>query len=701
MKTSQFQTGSMLLLTATLVVGGLGLLMLFPRLKPHHAANPPTANASSEQYTVAAIAQGQKYAEFYPSDFQTVRYPKLQAVNANSAGNGLAKSAVLARPAAVPTIVQAGNETTNPWTPQRSEQVTSEPSASHDPFSPAPTATKQNDTAPADNPFGDPSPTTIAQPTEPVRSGTTTSHVARHSTSTPPAGTGPFAPSSIYAPVTVHPVTVNVDSSAVAQQMQGIQDRFQQLLELQQAAERQKAAELDRRKNRRQRAELKEAELKEAKAATDELARSNQAVAQLETELSRLVAEFRELKTQTDARLQQLTVQTERTEVAEQAIVAYKKALDEAEARLAQSRLESSRMAEFQAAQLAQRPSNVVADQSFAPQESPVPPVPVQRPRQSRPFSPPPKAFTPPTPKPESQPRYFQPEPGADSQDFPTQSNVFQPDGFRMELEISDTDATTESLPPLPTLDGIPVERFHQESESVTYESQATTSRFEDDSPIAFAPQFGDDEPVADSHLNLSTTESFDDVLSPLEAIELPDTKSRVQSLNAVPNSFAPDDVPVQNNASVHDSRQVGFEHVYRFKMADVENGKTVVPADGPVCPHCGKLHNGYGKQGVCDAPLATARKTTTAKQVVTVSHSDDGAQKATTNSQTSSTARATVQSRNAARASNRHVQRSSAQSKQYLPQLRHPSLTTRKDEPGVLHRISSSLFNWRKPNVE
>ncbi len=527
--------------------------------------------------------------------------------------------------------------------------------------------------------------------------------MARHSTSTPQsAEAGPFSPNSVYAPFTVHPVTVNVDSSALAQQMQGIQDRFEQLLEFQQAAERRKAAELERRKHRRQRAELKEAELKEARTATDELARSNQTVAQLETELTRLVAEFRELKKQTDARLQQLTVQTERTQVAEQAIVAYKKALDEAEARLAQSRRESSRMADFQAAQFAQRPSNVVADQSFAPQESPVPPVPVQQPRQSRPYAPSPKAFTPPTQT--AKPRNFEAAPKTDSRDFPSQSNVFQPDGFRMALEISEADTATESLPPLPTLDGIPVERFHQETESATYDSQAATSKFEDQRPIALAPKFVDNEPVADSRLNMSTTESFEDVLSPREAIELADTKSRVQNLNAVPNPYVPD------NASVHDSRQVGFEHVYRFKMADVENGKAVVPADGPVCPHCGKLHNGYGKQGVCDAPQTTARKTTT--QVVTVSHSDDGAQKATTSSRTSSTAHSTqarstqarsttVQARNAARASNRHVQRSSAHSKQYLPQLRNPSLTTRKDEPGILHRISSSLFNWRKPNVE
>ena len=210
----------------------------------------------------------------------------------------------------------------------------------------------------------------------------------------------------------------------------------------------------------------------------------------METELSKLIVEFRELKTQTDAQLKQLTLQADRTRVAEQAVTAYKKALDDAERRLAESAV----------TRIARQPTNALADYSHIPGQNfeqrdedagrvvigkstgagfnqsttTVPPVPVVS--QPAPFG----TFPPPVSDTESGTRYFeqspkpqpvakpvprvQPEPlpfpdAQPSAELEAPQDIQPRRDDRFALEITDTN--TDRVPPLPTLDGIPVEQHN------------------------------------------------------------------------------------------------------------------------------------------------------------------------------------------------------------------------------------------------
>ncbi len=473
-----------------------------------------------------------------------------------------------------------------------------------------------------------------------------------------------------------------------AQQMQAIQSRFEHLLQQQQMAKDSVAANEARRQNRRLRNEHNK-----SVETNEKLAQSNESIAQLEAEVSQLVVAFRELKTQTDIQLQALAHQADRTRVAEESIAAYRAALDAAERRLAESA----------AIRVARQPSHVAADYprmsessagrvyldespatDFAAPAAPVPKVPVpptpfefpvQRPAPS------PKAVQPASPKPNAEgTRFFQPEPEPVPQGKPfpddrpsaelsTQQEFVPQDQNRYRLEITESDA--ESLPTLPSLE----ETGNDLSAEVRNDVSSMRSAFLSDQDQMTVPV----PPIMDE-LD-SADESFAELVSPLQALELVPSIEQPKELHSVPEDFERE-IPRMDRGA-----PVAFEHVYRFKLTDVQDGKAVVPADGAVCVHCGRVHNGNGKQGTCDTPQAI----TTTAYVPQSTPRADGDQKAGSSNR--------PDYRNAARGTNRHVNRT--QQPKPPAQPKRTTQNKQDDQPSLLHRMSSSLFNWSRSSVE
>ncbi|MEQ9409696.1 MAG: hypothetical protein RIK87_18315 [Fuerstiella sp.] len=77
-QSSDFHVGTVLLLTGTLIIGGLAAAFLYPLLRECQVPATRSVATSTEQETLAVIAESQKYAEFYPTQTRRVSYQTVQ-----------------------------------------------------------------------------------------------------------------------------------------------------------------------------------------------------------------------------------------------------------------------------------------------------------------------------------------------------------------------------------------------------------------------------------------------------------------------------------------------------------------------------------------------------------------------------------------------------------------------------------------------
>ena len=189
----------------------------------------------------------------------------------------------------------------------------------------------------------------------------------------------------------------------------------------------------------------------------------------------------------------------------------------------------------------------------------------------------------------------------------------------------------------------------------------------------------------------------------------------RVQEPLPLDSPLPLDAPPIRN---VTPPQPVGYEHVYRFELAEVEEIPAVVPRAGPVCPHCGKIH-------VAGDPLD--HDVTGSSKVVQTAATSRAAPSAapkptpkptpkpmtgTSGARSDGHRSSNTSNRNAARGSNRHVRASNQRDSDRpvwdvdLPSFQRHNATQNSDRqtsdnPSMLHRMSSTLKHLGSSSVQ
>ncbi|MEZ6129076.1 MAG: hypothetical protein R3C59_10355 [Planctomycetaceae bacterium] len=325
MKTSpDFQTGGILLMVGTVICAGLAVAVTVPllHLKPALSADASssiarTSTSSTPESpfdtakTAAIDVEDPRFAEFYPDLAEATG--ELQRVNAMTG----------------PSLQQAHSPAS-----QRSV------SATYPSLRTSPSGSGAMDTQSAAHEF------VVAQSGD--RSVSTTPADSRHESrfgvpvftdgreSHRPTGMVPSG--SVYAPVTVHPVTVHVDGEIFAQQLQAMSERFESLLveqnrqhqqSLAALAEEERKRTLAVRERQKQRAARPQpvtaapvpAPVAPVTSVTDEQ------LSRIENGMQTLSLSFQSLQAETEANLRKMAAHADRAEVANKVIESYDRVL--------------------------------------------------------------------------------------------------------------------------------------------------------------------------------------------------------------------------------------------------------------------------------------------------------------------------------------------------------------------------------------
>lgn len=499
-------------------------------------------------------------------------------------------------------------------------------------------------------------------------------------------------PGSVYAPV-----TVNIDSSALTTQLRQVEERMQQAL----AAEVARREALERNQMRSARRQRK-AESQKTQQPADN---AQSEIAALEREIHQLNATIKELQTQTDVRLQQLTRQADRASVAGQVIESYRVALERLQEQhptgTPRNDFKSSVVASAAATELspsgglkeltetqetatvarnnrsaaAEKTNDTLAEIKGGDPQSDVP-VPFGR-NQSTPAL----------------------QAGSDSVKAPGDIGTAEPD----EPEVSpfaipaapallkedsaqenDTESSTgiskepSAVPPIPV---------------VRHDGGQSANRALDISPGARINKERDQliEFVVPARSQAEMQESAKPQTA-LQSFKLPDQHSNVGHQKPLVRSVSsemknvsptPDD---QKFPAAPSEKRVGFENVYRFsteamvlppaeeKLLPTSRKPTSTKKDGQVCPVCGKVHEPNA------AHARTQQVSATKRQSVDTQDSESKTRIST-----------------AARGTNRHVNRSrnAGQIDEPVSQPRQPDAP---EEPSFMHRFSSTVKQLSEP---
>ncbi|GAB5441490.1 MAG: hypothetical protein Fues2KO_18390 [Fuerstiella sp.] len=651
------------MLTATVLVGGLATVMFLPMLQQPRQVRP-TGNTSDPRQTLAAMAHSSRFVEFYPQA-ATEAQRQAEASPASLSGRTILTSA--------PASAQQENRSPEvgvAGTGFRPEPSTFPPAFGGQPLPPfgngpafgtplqdtaaesfanydADAAAETDDSSAADSPQlrvpiqtettqaianteeVAPAPfpvieqsqtpsavdaTTVArtrsqiaapavqQPFKTSQQGYPAAAVSQNAVDGAPMQPRHLPPGSVYAPV-----TVNVDAGQMTDQFLRMEARIAELLAAQ-TGQQQPSKETVRRRNSR-------AERQQVNRHVQVQQEAAESIRAMEREMKQLMAEFRTLKSETDARLQELSSAADRANVAQQLMESYKRALEQ------EQRLRVARSAWTQESRTPQ--------QSAAPTTKTLPEpaaakVPVQLP--------PPRANSSPAPTAGSQ----MVEVAVPARSI---SQTTVPDAHSDSIPLrpmnSNTDTIDIPFPPAEPVVEPPVPALPQ----FQGDSKATDSSNHDERPSTQFSTFPVDGVATDRPVELpiadanSEEASFQtESRSPTQVLPAPKTakaKSNVQAVSSTKpaassqqrsseqttskSSVAANPVPPAT--MVDGPSKVGFEHVYRFKMegAEVAPAKEIA-GTGKVCPDCGRVHGANVRHATrSTAPTATDDRATRA----------------------------------------------------------------------------------------
>ena len=344
---SEFHTSNAVLLAVGTVFCGISVAVLLPLLQDIIGSQVAEATAQG-QATAAAVKVGNQYAEFFPVQRNTSWPDRMNA----QLGNGF-----VAHPKYVQAAsqVQTGNHLQGPQStgPANPFPAGSKPvqHSGRNPF-------KHNDSAPSqviarggsvaaaiarDLP-GSEIPRQIAS--------TAIGELAAHGDIARPAS------SSVFAPITIHPVTVNVDGSVFESQVNALAERVESAI---------KAT---------QQTTTKESDQQHQAKATRSQAREEE-IAKIGDGVEQLAMAFRQLQQETRESLLKVQQQASRSPVSTELLESYRHALEreqlagqqitrqrETQQQLAQQQLAQQQLAQQQLAQ------QQLAQQQFAQQQT-------------------------------------------------------------------------------------------------------------------------------------------------------------------------------------------------------------------------------------------------------------------------------------------------------------------------------------------
>lgn len=709
---SEFQIGSMVLLTASALVAGLAISVCLPMLQQQRPT-PRGGVTSDPQQTLAAMAHSSRFVEFYPRPpVHDATAPPSRSQDAADSDEQPQGRTILTRVAARPEAKQEApaqwNDSTQPPAGFTQDQTSVFPAPFGgnpiDPFTPAKknhtpddaadgfAATAPNDRSwrdaqnqsaanAEDRPSGDlladvasrsqvhpapvpqrpvpqrPVPQRTFQPSAAAPPVITEPRRAAPTTPSPPVARS-LPPGSVYAPV-----TVTVDAGSLSDQMVRLEERMAALLTQRSGRAASSERQLGPTQADRER-EAQQLRIQQEAAQT---------IRAMEQEMKQLMAEFRELKSQTDQRLQELSSAADRANVAQQLMESYKRALEQ-EQRLRVARSAWSRETTASTPQIAPPPQTAELTAPAAPRtatsiHTPAPDAGPSEPAfsdpDSHPAAPPQTAITLPLPAAAAASNRATASTSA-ANHAASIAVPFPPASTEVRLPASESQKPKQPVPDTPQL------------QPVT-EQQETPA---DNSASEFKP--------------FSAT----GVALPVAPNSVPSSESTgSESSAAVAVRPAP---PAGDTAP---AAKVGFEHVYRFKMEDAEVAPAAVDEPNKrVCPDCGRVHGSEvrhvaatatdtSSQSVAASQPTASSRAAAARQVRrrpaarTPARSMELPRLAESQpdefSDGTSTAMDRTSQRTAARGTNRHVLKAAGEL---------PDEHGQPQRPSIVHRVTSAI---------
>lgn len=523
---SNFHTGSVLLLAATVICGAMGITLIGPMLRRDSFAQ--TIVVPAESPATVEIAAAKKFSEFYP----TIEDGRRELQRLEAAAGPLPLAIQEAR------LAFSADSAVRNSPPQRTQ------------FQPAASPPRREVVQRL------PEPAAYRVPSQQyTTSAVSTADVSTADVATVVQGGGFSSPQQLPAGAVYVPVTVNVDTSSLAEQMLQMSTRFEALIEKRdqaaiatvQAAEKKQVARKERHRSR---------------PAFD--SESQQQIVRIEAGLQQLAESVNALQSRSQSKMDELELQKSRAEATSELLQTYERSLT---ARL--QSIEASHAELRSPARIAQAPRQTYSDGVPFPHESPAAGAsePVPLPQHHQPIS-------------EVQPEAM-PETAADvfesEIELKAAEEVIDQPTEITPPPIPETSSSSERLP-VPEFDDLSLDPAESNANpDVIIEKNQLDASFE--------------EPMLQSDEDASTSEALPSDL-PQTLLAIP-----VEDLSPIPTSTPPDVEPsaaaplaVQEVPSLP---SVGYEHVYRFKLSDVESDSApkVVPGDGPVCQHCGLIH--------------------------------------------------------------------------------------------------------------
>ena len=740
-QSSEFQTGGVVLLAVSVVFCGISVAVLLPLIQGNSLPHLAIASAR-EQVDDAAVKTSQEFAEFYPSQMKASE-PPLRRTTSASDHNFHARVSQASAHAQAPPNSDFTNTVSTSNVINHSQQST----------------TQQHQT-------------TVAS--------------TQRSASVDTAAFQPPA-NSLFAPITVHPVTVNVDGSLFGDEVKALAERVETAIR---QNEQDSAADFEDRRQSRI-----------ARTQTKERRERDEDIAKIGAGVEQLAASFRQLQDETRRSLQEAQQTSSRSQVSTQLLESYQQALQKeqlvgkqlveqqlaqqrlmqqqildqqvaqqrlAEQRLAQQTLEhQQRIAEQQLAQQKIAEQTLLAQQRLAETQLALQQAEstriATRTVESRSFEThsgtPPMGYLPPKPTSPtaqrepvntqqiSEPRHFEANPISTSRQQP----VAETSAIDQQSYEHSQSASFRAPVPIRTAVGRSSEQqVLLRGEGLQHRGSEVIDEVVETFVIPTLPQLAVppttmEKLPADAALESRSLQ-----------LMLPDNSSRTDAIRVAPPTterngdeddavqLFPVDInlPVSSLKPVEPSRRmvepVGYEHVYSFKMEEAEDGTPLVveqhqppTSSGVVCSHCGRIHpeNTTHVVTTATAPTEATKSTkltntapshqvqTLNNQSHTVTQQSNEIVQASINlppsTMQSTAAQNVVESSASAhtvpsnehkrtnssphvggRGMNRHVKQADGQpaATGLIPKLRTSTLTTEEDEPGVLHRMTSTL---------
>ena len=614
---SNLHTSGVLLLTATVICGALGVCLVTPLLQRDSFAK--TTNAAVESPRIANPESSGKYSGFFPpiADGRN-ELKRLEAV-------------------------------TGPVPPAIRKTRLAQDSRSAGHYSSLP----QRGTLPAEATTPE---RTVLRPLEFTQATVEQQPVAVQQ---PVAAGHYFTPQQVPAGTVYAPVTVNVDNSALSEQIREMSMRFDRLVEEKTQETSVAAVVADVADDAEKRQDAKRQRQRNRPSVDP---KSQEQIVRIEAGLSQLTKSVNSLRKQTQTGLAELTRQSTHAEAVSQLLDSYERSLN----------------AKLQAIDTAQAATPAPSRVATAPQEtySDAVPFPV------KPTATDGGSFS---PELKLEPR----------QDFAPSSSleVFNPETFIPRVFTPDAEIAPQPAAmaePMPIQSALP-----QIDLNVAISEPALESR---ESRLTAPLTLDLEEAPAVELLQPTETPTTPTTLTPPAAKPSP-VPLTTPSLfvNMPPPSFTPAPVPVAEHVP---ALPVGYEHVYRFKLADVEPDVTphVIPGDGPVCQHCGLIH----VPGQTYTHQHLERQHAVVKKIQTVANSKPTSMAAPQplNSVMPTLPLPSSQrtnNRNAARSSNRHVRGSGTIDSSrpvwdFWPESDSNNETDNQNRPGMLQRVGATL---------